>query len=92
MHYRIDPDFVLLSVAGENLLVKMDRRFGVIPKATALNDTAAHYWSMLTEGLDEDAMLKRMKALCNPNAPVSEAGLMSFIASLEKVGAIAKDE
>lgn len=80
----------MLPVHGECLLVRIDRRPGVLPKATAMNSTAAAYWEMLEEELDTREMLGRMRERCKPDSVISEAGLNEFLSQLEAVGAIKK--
>ncbi|MCQ2402763.1 MAG: hypothetical protein MJ202_03450 [Lentisphaeria bacterium] len=87
MRYKINTDYIRLDVDNETLLVKFDRRFDGIPKASARNP----YGNMFAEGMDANAMLARMKEFCKSEEPVSEIGLNNFPESLESIGAISRN-
>lgn len=92
MRYRVNPDFVMLSVDGENLLARVDSRFTVLPRALPMNSTAAVYWKMLEEELDTHEMLQRMRDLCKDASVITEESLEHFLSSLEAAGAITKND
>lgn len=57
MKYTVQPGLLLRDIAGMHIIIATGEAQEVCPPMKQFNDAGAFYWSLLEQGLDEEAIL-----------------------------------
>ena len=85
---KINKNFVLRSIAGENMLVPVGAQSVTTNGMISLSPVAADIWKTLSEDKDYDQVLQMILDKYDVDAALAKQDLDEFIAVMKSIGIV----
>ena len=85
---RIKKDFMLCSVAGENVVVPVGEASARLKGVINLNESGGILWKTLSDGADMQQLIAALTTNYGISSEEAEQDVDDFIATLRKVGCL----
>ena len=83
---KLNDDFVLREIAGENLLIPVGEQAARINGVIALSPVAVEVWKALKERPEPDYALEKVLSLFDVSKEVAQKDIDEFLNQMEEAG------